>query len=85
MFFPLFVRECDCSHKMIFKKIINCLVNALRTVTSVDNASALPHIFLLPDLQRPRLFPGRLEFDPAMPGRVREHDEPVRGTRNARP
>lgn len=85
MFFSLFVRECDCSHKMILKKVIYRAVNAFRTVTNINNAATLPHIFLLSDLQRPRLFPGRLEFDPTMPGGVRKHDKPIRSARNARP
>lgn len=85
MFFSLFVRECDCSHKMILKKVIYRAVNALGAVTRIDNTATLPHIFLLSDLQRPRLFPGRLEFDPTMPGGVRKHDKPIRSARNARP
>lgn len=70
---------------MILEKVIYCPVNALRTVTSVDDTAALPHIFLLPDLQRPRLFAGRFEFDPAVPGRLRKHDKPIRSARDARP
>ncbi len=78
MFFPLFVRKCDCSHKMILEKVIYRAVNALGTVTRIDNATALPHIFLFSDLQRARLFAGRFEFDPAMPGRGGKHYKPVR-------
>lgn len=85
MFFSLFVRECDCSHKMILEKVIYRAVNALGAVTSVDNTPTLAHILLLPDLQRARLFAGGLKLDPAVPGRVRKHYKPVRSARNARP
>lgn len=85
MFFSLFVRECDCSHKMILEKVIYRAVNALGAVTSVDNTPTLAHILLLPDLQRARFFAGGLKLNPAVPGRVRKHDKPVGGARNARP
>ena len=70
---------------MILEKVIYRAVNALGTVTRIDNATALPHIFLFSDLQRARLFAGRLEFDPTVPGGVWEHHKPVRGARDARP
>ena len=85
MFFPLFVRKCDCSHKMILEKVIYRAVNALGTVTNIDDTPALPHIFLFSDLQRARLFAGRFEFDPAVPGRVRKHNKPIRRARDASP
>lgn len=70
---------------MILEKVIYRAVNALGTVTSVDNATALPHIFLFPDLQRARLFAGGLKLDPAVPGRVRKHNKPVGCARDASP
>ena len=70
---------------MILEKVIYCPVYAFGTVTNVDNAPALAHILLLPDLQRARLFAGGLKLDPAVPGRVREHDKPIRSARDARP
>lgn len=85
MFFSLFVRECDCSHKMILEKVIYRPVYAFRTVTNIDNTAALPHKFLFPDLQRARLFAGGLKLYPTVPGRIREHYKPVRSARNARP
>lgn len=85
MFFSIFVRKRDCSHKMILEKVIYRVVNALRTITNIDDTAALPHIFLFPDLQRARPLSGCFKLDPAMPGRVREHHKPVRSARNARP
>lgn len=85
MFFSLFVRECDCSHKMIIKEIIYCSVNAFRAVTRIDNTAALPHKFLFPDLQRARPLSGCFKLNPTVPGRVRKHDKPIGGARNARP
>lgn len=70
---------------MILEKVIYRAVNALGTVTNIDDTPALPHILLLPDLQRARLFAGCFEFDPAVPGRLRKHDKPIRSARDARP
>lgn len=85
MFFSLFVRECDCSHKMILEKVIYRVVNALRTITNIDNTAALAHILLLSDLQRARPLSGCFKLNPTVPGRVRKHDKPIGGACNARP
>lgn len=70
---------------MILEKVIYRAVNAFRAVTRIDNATALPHIFLFSDLQRARLFARGLKLYPAVPGRVRKHHKPIRSARDARP
>lgn len=70
---------------MILEKVIYRAVNALRTITNIDNTAALPHKFLFPDLQRARPLSGCFKLNPAVPGRVRKHYKPVGSARNARP
>lgn len=83
MFFPLFIRKRDCSHKMILEKVIYRPVYAFWAVTRVDDTAALPHKFLFPDLQRARPLSGCFKLNPAVPGWVRKHNKPVGGARNA--
>ena len=70
---------------MILEKVIYRVVNALRTITNIDNTAALAHILLLSDLQRARPLSGCFKLNPTVPGRVREHHKPIRSARDARP